>query len=83
MQVKRRYPILWRHCDVNTARKIVNIFFLTLHIFLQLKIDKKHFYQKVHTGAQISTQGPTLDHNSSPWATGSGELKTKQMMNVR
>ena len=59
--VKRRYPILWRHCDVNTARKKnVNIFFLKLHIFLWLKIDKNHFYQKLHTGAQHSTQGPTL-----------------------
>ena len=26
-----------------------------------MKIDRKHFYPKIPTGAQISTQRPTLD----------------------
>ena len=37
-----------------------NIFFLKWHIFLWLKIDRNHFHLKMHTGAQLSTQRPTL-----------------------
>ena len=40
--------------------KIGNIVFLKLHIFLEFKIDMNHFYPKIPTGAQISTQRPTL-----------------------
>ena len=51
-------------CDVTVTlilqEKIRNIFFLKWNIFLQTKIDRKHFYPKIPTGAQISTQRPTL-----------------------
>ena len=49
-----------------------------------MKIDTNHFYQKVHTGAQISTQGPTLKHHleflslKGGW-TGSSESTLVQM----
>ena len=55
-------------CDVTVTsilqEKIGNIVFLKLHIFLYLKIDINHFYPKIPTGAQISTQLPTLEHSA-------------------
>ena len=51
-------------CDVTVTlilhEKIGNIVFLKLHICILLKIDMNHFYPKIPTGAQISTQRPTL-----------------------
>ena len=45
--------------------KIGNILFIKWNIFLYLKIDSNYFYPKIPTGAQISTQPPTLTVKSS------------------
>ena len=46
IHVKRRYVISWRHCDVNTARKNGNIFFLKRNIFSSWKSIGFTFTQK-------------------------------------
>ena len=46
---KNGYVTLWRHCDVKTPKKIVNIFFLKQNTFFYKKMYVLHFYQKMHT----------------------------------
>ena len=61
---------MWKYgtsfCDVTVTlilqEKIGNIVFLKMHIFFWLKININHFYPKIPTGAQISTQRPTLKY---------------------
>ena len=52
-------------CDVTVTlillEKIGNIFFLKWNIFLYTKTERKHFYPKIHTGAQSLTQRPELN----------------------
>ena len=51
-------------CDVTMTlirqEKIGNIFFLKQHIYFLKKMNINHFYQKMHTAAQISTKRPAL-----------------------